>query len=63
MVDEVRIPCHGEQIAASVYRPEMARGDAPCVVMGHGFTGTREDGMRGYAEAFCDAGFVVVVFD
>ena len=63
MVEDLRIPCHGEQIAAYVYRPETTRGDAPCVVMGHGFTGTREDGLRGYAEAFCGAGFFVVVFD
>lgn len=63
MTDDVRIPCHGEQLAAYVYRPGTPQGDAPCVVMAHGFTGTREDGLRGYAEAFRDAGFVVVLFD
>jgi pimeloyl-ACP methyl ester carboxylesterase len=63
VTDDVRIPCHGEQLAAYVYRPDASRGDAPCVVMGHGFTGTREDGLSGYAEAFRDAGFVVIVFD
>ena len=62
VVDDVRIPGHGEQLAAYVYRPG-ATADAPCVVMGHGFTGTREDGLPGYAEAFRDAGFVVIVFD
>ena len=59
----MRIPCHGEQLAAYVYRPDTTEGDAPCVVMAHGFTGTREDGLPGYAEAFRDAGFVVVLFD
>lgn len=59
----MRIPCHGEQLAAYVYRPGTARSDAPCVVMAHGFTGTRDDGLPGYAEAFRDAGFVVVLFD
>ena len=63
MTDDVRIPCHGEQLAAYVYRPDTTEGDAPCVVMAHGFTGTREDGLPGYAEAFRDAGFVVVLFD
>ena len=63
MIDDVRIPCHGEQLAAYVYRPGTTQGDAPCVVMAHGFTGTREDGLPGYAEAFRDAGFVVVLFD
>ena len=28
-----------------------------------GFSGTRDDGLPGYAEAFRDAGFVVVLFD
>ena len=63
MSDDVRIPCHGEQLAAYVYRPGTTQGDAPCVVMAHGFTGTRDDGLPGYAEAFRDAGFVVVLFD
>jgi pimeloyl-ACP methyl ester carboxylesterase len=63
VIDDVRIPCHGEQLAAYVYRPDSTQGDAPCVVMAHGFTGTRDDGLPGYAEAFRDAGFVVVLFD
>jgi len=62
VIDDVRIPCHGEQLAAYVYRPDTP-GDAPCVVMAHGFTGTRDDGLPGYAEAFRNAGFVVVLFD
>jgi pimeloyl-ACP methyl ester carboxylesterase len=61
--DDVRIPSHGEQLAAYVYRPPATGGDAPCVVMAHGFSATRDDGLPGYAEAFCDAGFVVVLFD
>jgi uncharacterized protein len=63
VIDDVRIPCHGEQLAAYVYRPGTAQGAAPCVVMAHGFSGTREDGLSGYAEAFRDEGFVVIVFD
>ena len=63
VIDDVRIPCHGEQLAAYVYRPGVTPGDAPCVVMAHGFSGTRDDGLPGYAEAFRDAGFVVVLFD
>ena len=59
----MRIPCHSEQLAAYVYRPGTTQGNAPCVVMAHGFGGTRDDGLPGYAEAFRDAGFVVVLFD
>jgi pimeloyl-ACP methyl ester carboxylesterase len=63
VTDDVRIPCHGEQLAAYVYRPDSTQGASPCVVMAHGFTGTRDDALPGYAEAFRDAGFVVVLFD
>ena len=62
MPDDVRIPAHGEQLAAYVYRPDTS-GKAPCVVMAHGFSATRDDGLPGYAEAFRDAGCAVVLFD
>jgi pimeloyl-ACP methyl ester carboxylesterase len=61
-VADVRIPSHGETIAAYLFRPDGA-GPAPCVVMAHGFSATREDGLVPYAEAFRDAGFAVVLFD
>jgi uncharacterized protein len=61
--EDVRIPSHGEQLAAYLYRPETADREVPCVVMAHGFTATRDDGLPGYAEAFRDAGFAVIVFD
>jgi pimeloyl-ACP methyl ester carboxylesterase len=47
--DDVRIASHGEQLAAYVYRPAATNGDAPCVVMAHGFSATRDDGLPGYA--------------
>ena len=60
--EDIRIPSHGEQLAAYYYQP-TAHAKVPCVVMAHGFTGTRDDGLPPYAEAFRDAGFAVVVFD
>jgi pimeloyl-ACP methyl ester carboxylesterase len=62
MRDDVTIPSGGQQLAAYVYRPE-AEGDVPCVVMAHGFSATRDDGLPAYAEAFQAAGFAVVLFD
>lgn len=60
---DVTIPSAGETLAAWLYRPEDTTSDVPCVVMAHGFSATREDGLPGYAEAFQAAGFAVVVFD
>lgn len=62
-VSDIRIPSHGEELAAYLYRPPNATGPVPVVVMAHGFTGTRDDGLPGYAEAFARAGFAVVLFD
>lgn len=65
--EDVRIPAHGEQIAAYVYRPDHRPDNAgtrvPCVVMAHGFSATRDDGLPAYAEAFSGAGYAVVLFD
>ena len=54
--EDVRIPSHAEQLAAYVYRPDSDAGDAPCVVMAHGWSATRDDGLPGYAEAFTKIG-------
>lgn len=35
----------------------------PCVVMGHGFGGTRDTGLLAFAEAFAEAGIDAFVFD
>lgn len=35
----------------------------PCVVMAHGFGGTRDSGLEPYAEAFAEAGADVLLFD
>ena len=55
--DDVRI---GE-LAAWVYRPATPSGT--CVVMAHGFSLTRHDGLEPFAEAFADVGATVVCFD
>ncbi|UXA19970.1 alpha/beta hydrolase [Mycobacterium sp. SMC-4] len=60
---DIRIPAHGEQIAVYLYRPPVSDRAVPCVVMAHGFTGTRDDGLPEYAETFCRAGYAVALFD
>ncbi len=52
------------ECAAWLYRPAgAADARVPCVVMGHGFSLTRHDGMAPYAERFADAGAAVLAFD
>jgi pimeloyl-ACP methyl ester carboxylesterase len=58
---------NGTRCAAWHFR---GRGDAfasdrgrPCVVMAHGFGGTRDTGLRGFAEGFAAAGLDVLLFD
>ncbi len=64
MRTEVTIPSGGETLAAYLYTPdEHSEADLPCVVMAHGFSATRDDGLPAYAEAFCAAGLAALVFD
>ena len=52
----------GVTCAADLYRPDGLTGVRPCLVMGHGFSGTK--GLaRVYAERFAAAGLAVLVFD
>ena len=53
----------GLSMAGTLYRPEASVAPVPCVVMGHGFTLTRQDGIPDYAERFAAAGFAALSFD
>src|SRR5882672_12301313 len=63
--EEVLFPSASGACAAWWYAPPPSpAGDgAPAVVMGNGFSMTRHDGLRSYAEAFAAAGIGVLVFD
>ena len=66
MVD-VSFPSHGETCAAWHLTGEgedfaRERG-RPCVVMAHGFGGTKDSGLLPFAEAFAGAGLDAVLFD
>lgn len=50
--------------AAWLYRPQGGSGEAtPIVVMAHGLTGTRRDGLGPFAERFAAIGVAALVFD
>ncbi|MFF0430726.1 hypothetical protein ACFYU9_00665 [Streptomyces sp. NPDC004327] len=66
MRTELTFTSHGVRCAARHLR---ATSDAlahpagrPCVVMAHGFGGTRDSGLPGYAEGFAEAGIDAFVF-
>ncbi|MCW3012297.1 MAG: alpha/beta hydrolase fold protein [Solirubrobacterales bacterium] len=64
--NDVTFPSGGERCAAYLYQPAGGLDPAdpvPCVVMAHGFSATRDDGLPAYATAFAEAGFAVLVFD
>lgn len=47
------------------YVPQDGAADAqyPVIILAHGFSAVKEQGLANYAERFCSAGFAVVVFD
>jgi dienelactone hydrolase len=53
----------GERCAAWLYLPDGADTQLPCVVMAHGFGGTRADAVPKFAERFVEAGLAALVFD
>lgn len=67
MPDEITFPstgatCAGWRFQAVSDAFESSAG-RPCVVMAHGFSGTRDTGLRGYADGFAAAGLNVLLFD
>jgi uncharacterized protein len=52
----------GVELVGYLYRPTHATGKVPCVVMGHGFSGT-QDRLAASAERFAGAGFAALTFD
>lgn len=61
---DLEFPSGQGSCVAWVYRPGEARSrPGPCVVMGHGFSLTRHDGLPAYAERLAAAGATVLVFD
>jgi uncharacterized protein len=62
--EELRFRSGGEECAATLYRPDVAaEGDVPCIVLSHGFSLTRRDGLPRFAERFANAGLATLTFD
>jgi uncharacterized protein len=61
---EVRFPADGNvELGAWLYLPKGEAKRNPAMTMAHGYAAVKELGLAKFAEAFADAGFVVLVHD
>ena len=60
---EVFFDSSGARCAADLYLPDDVSVPVPCVVMGHGGSGTKRLGLPAYAKKFAGGGLAALVFD
>ncbi|GAG61581.1 unnamed protein product [marine sediment metagenome] len=60
---EMTFKVKGTSISAWLYIPEDLSAPVPCIIMGHGFGGTKDMIMESYALRYQEAGFAVLAFD
>src|SRR5260370_7572720 len=51
------------ELGAWLYLPKSDAQRCPAITMAHGYAGVKEHGITRFAEAFADAGFVVLLHD
>ena len=60
--EDLEFRSQGDRCAAWLY-PATEERNSPAVVMAHGLSGTRRDGLGPFAERFADAGISALLFD
>ncbi|HTD10142.1 MAG TPA: alpha/beta hydrolase, partial [Solirubrobacteraceae bacterium] len=60
---DLSFPSDSEHCAAWLYPARGTAAQAPIVVMAHGLSGTRRDGLGPFAERFAESGIAALVFD
>ena len=60
---DVQFSTAGINISAWLYLPEERSKPVPCIVMNHGFGGTKDCLLEGYALRFVEAGTAVLTYD
>jgi uncharacterized protein len=63
MREEIEFDAEGVTLRGWFYSPDDASDEAPCIVMTHGFSCTKEMGLEPFAEAFSAAGLACLVYD
>jgi pimeloyl-ACP methyl ester carboxylesterase len=61
--EEVEFGSRGDRCAAWLYAPAGGAAPAPAIVLAHGLSGTRRDGLGPFAAGFAAAGIAALVFD
>src|SRR5580704_5276130 len=51
------------ELGAWLYLPKREASRSPAITMAHGYAAVKEHGLAKFAEAFADAGFVVLLHD
>jgi len=60
---EVSFEVKGTTLSAWLYLPKNLSAPVACIIMGHGFGGTKDMGLESYAMRYQKAGFAVLIFD
>ncbi len=63
MKKELTFKSNGLGLSAWLFMPEKTDPPVPCIIMAHGFGGTREARLEPYALRFHEQGFAVLIFD
>ena len=63
MRTDIYFQSHGVTCRGWFYTPDGAPEAAPAILMSHGFSAVKEQGLDGFARGFRDAGFAVLAFD
>jgi len=61
--EDLEFSCGAERCAAWLYPAAGGAAAAPVVVMAHGLSGTRRDGLGPFAARFAEAGIAALLFD
>ncbi|MEI6115229.1 MAG: alpha/beta fold hydrolase [Burkholderiales bacterium] len=63
MREDTTFTVSGLALSGWIYTPDQGQGPYPVIVMSHGFGAIKEMSLDQTAEIFCQAGYVVVVYD
>jgi len=61
--EDIEFDVDGTTLRGWLYRPLAAAGLRPALLLTHGFSALKEQSLDRYAEVFCAAGFIVLVYD